>query len=331
MAIVGGLSAQVGISEEVTFGTIVTPDRFHEFNSESLKQSIERIESQGLRPNRRVHATDDWVAGRVGIEGDLEIEVVNKGLGRLFKHCLGAIATSQPAVGPSPLVYEHKATLGALDGKSLTVQVGRTGTDGTTRAFTYAGCKVSSWEFDIEANGLLMLKLGIDGASEATATGLASATYGTNLVPLAYTGGAITVGGTATPVKKFNIKGENSLSNERYLISATTPAQKREQLEGDDLRDLTGQLDAEFNDLVAYNRFVNGTIGNLVATFEGGVIQNAYKFAVVITLAAVRFDGETPNIDGPGIPEQSLPFKALDDGTSDSPISVVYRTSDTLP
>lgn len=332
MSIVGGLSAQFGMIDEVTFGSVLAPTRFMEFTTESAKNAIERIESAGLRPARRVLTSDDWLPGRVGVTGDLEFELGNKGFGLMLKHMMGTIASSQPSAGPNPTVWEHKATVGQIDGKSFTAQLGRTGNDGTTRAFTYGGCKADTWELACDSQGIVMLKVGVDAANEATAApALATASYAANIVPLVYTGGAITIGGTATDVQKATLTGNNNLKKDRYFIRATTPAQKKEQLEGNGLREYGGTLDVEFSDLVPYNRFINGTVGALTLFYTGAIISTTFAFALEVTCAAVRFDGETPNVGGPDIIEHSLPFKVLDSGAADGPVSMVYRTTDTTP
>lgn len=331
MAIAGGLSAQFGMVDEAAFGTFLAPTRFLEFTQESLKNNIERIESTGLRPARRVLSKDDWLPGRVGVDGDVEFEVANQGFGLLLKHMFGTIVSSQPAAGPAPTVWEHKATVGPLDGKSFTCQVGRTGNDGTTRPFSYSGCKIVSWELSCDVNGILMLKATIDGIREDTSQSLAVASYATASVPLVYTGGAITVGGVATDVEKVNLTGNNNLKGDRYFMRAATPASKKEQLEGSGLREYGGSMDVEFSDLTAYNRFVNGTVGSLTAFFTGSVIATTFSFALEVTMPAVRFDGETPNVGGPDIISHSLPFKALDDGTATTAVQAVYRTTDTAP
>lgn len=321
MAIAGGLSAQLGIAEEVTPGTAVTPDRFYEFNSESLALDIERIESAGLRPNRRVLGASDWVAGRQGVSGDIELEVQPNGFGRLIKHMLGSVATTTPSGATNARL--HTGTIGALDGDSLTIQVGRTGVDGTTRSFTYAGCKINEWELSCSVDEFLMLTLGIDGMTETTATALASAAYPSVNVPLVWTQGAVTVAGSAFDVTAFSLSGSNGLATDRYFISATTPNSKRQQLEST-LREYTGTLEAEFTDLTAYNRFVNGTTAALTATFTGPLIEGALNYSVTITLPTVRFDGETPSVDGEGIIGVSLPFKVLSDD-----ITIAVQNTDT--
>lgn len=332
MAIAGGLSAQFGMVDEATFGTFLAPTRFLEFTQESLKNNIERIESSGLRPARRVLSKDDWVPGRQGVDGDVEFEVNNQGFGLLLKHMLGTITSSQPSVGTAPTVWEHKATVGALDGKSFSAQVGRTGNDGTTRPFSYSGCKVASWELSCDVNGILTLKATLDGIKEDTVPALAAATYATASVPLVYTGGTISVGGSAFDVTKCSITGDNGLKNDRYFMrGAANSATKKEQLEGGQLRAYGGSLDAEFSDLTAYSRFVNGTVGAFTAFFSGANIASTFNYALEVTMPAVRFDGETPNVGGPDIISHSLPFKALDDGSATTAVQMTYRTTDTAP
>jgi hypothetical protein len=48
-----------------------------------------------------------------------------------------------------------------------------------------------------------------------------------------------------------------------------------------------------------------------VATYD-----TAKPFKLVLTLQNCRFDGDTPDVGGPDVLEQSLPFKVLDDGTN---------------
>ena len=330
MASAGGLSAQFGMVDETTFGSAPTVTRFLEFNNESVQQTIERIPSSGLRVNRRVLRSTQWTAGRKNITGDVEFEVQQQGMGLLLKHCFGTVTSAQPNAGSNPTVYEHTFKVGALDGKSFTAQIGMGDVGGTQRAFTYAGCKVSKWSLDVAIDGLLLLKPTIDGVSEATNVSLAAASYAASAYPLAWSGGTITMPGGATGnVKKFSLAGDNGLKLDRWFMGAA-PATKKEQLEAN-LRPYSGSVDIEFGDLTAYNLFVNGTVGQMTAFFEGSNISGSYNYALELTLPAVRFDGVAPDVAGPDIIMQSMPFVALDDGTSNAPISAVYRTVDVTP
>lgn len=332
MGLAGGLASQFGMVDETTFGTSPTVTRFLEFNSETLSQTIGRIDSSGLRSGRRVERTTQWVAGKKDVTGDVDFEFQQQGMGLLLKHALGAVVSSQPNVGSNPTVWEHKFTVGATDGKSFTCQKGVGDDSGTVRAFTYAGCKISKWDLSVAVDGLLMFKPTIDGISESTAVALAAATYAAQSFPLAWIGGTITLPSGATGnVSKFDLAGDNQQALSRYFMSGSaTSATKKEQLESN-LRTYSGSVDVEFQDLSAYNLFVNGTVGTLTAFFQGPNISGTYNYALEVTLPAVRFDGQTPNVPGPGLVTTTLPYVALDDGAGTGGVQLVYRTTDTAP
>lgn len=321
------LQDQLGIAEETTVGTAVTPTRFLDFGQESITQSIERIEYVDIRPGRRVLGSGSWVPGRVGIGGDFEMAVKNKDFGLIAKHALGNIATTTPTGATS--TRDHKATVGNIDGKSLTIQVGRTGVNGVTVPFTYAGCKFDQWTLSHDTSGQLMFKATVDGMSETTATGLATASYSTGVVPWPFTKVVLSIGGTAVDVTEWDLTGNNNLAKDRYFMRGTTPGSKKEQLEG--FREYTGNVKAEWTDTTLYQRFVNGTTAALQAVYTGAVIEGALSYQLTVTLDTVRFDGTTPNVQAMGIHEQTLPFKVLDAGAPDGPVVITVRTDQTTP
>lgn len=330
MSVAGGLNSQLGIAAETTVGTGVTVTRFLDFGQEGLKQDIERIEYQALRPTRRVLGSTSWVSGKTGITGDIELPVMTKSMGLVFKHMLGAVATTTP--GGGTLTRDHKCTVGALDGLSWTVQVGRTDVGGTTRAFTYSGAKVAQWELKHDVSSMLMLTLTMDAIAETTATGLASASYATNMLPFAYTSGVITVAGSSFDVFDWDLKGDNKLATDRYFIRSSTPGSKKEQLEGAGMREYGGALTADFTDLTAYNRFVNGTLATFTATYTSTTaIESTFFPTITVSLPDIRFDGETPTVTGPELLKQSLPFKVVDSSQSDGPVVITARNSDSTP
>lgn len=324
MAIPSGLSAQLGIAAESTYGTPVTVTRFYELVSESLKLEIERIESAALRSGTRVQRSDRWVPGKKNIGGDIEMEVANKSFGLWLSHMIGTAVTTQPNAGPDPTVYDHTYTPSDLP-TSLTMQVGRTDIGGTTRAFTYHGCRVSEWELEVAVDEIAKLSLTILGEDEDTSTGLATASYPSTLSLLTFVQGSITVAGSAFDVMNAKIGGNNGLADDRYFLGSQL---RKNPLEAA-MREYTGELEAEFTDLTAYNRFVNGTEAALVLLLRGASISGIYFYDLQIT-ANVRFDGETPEVSGGEIIGLTLPFKCVGN-TSATAITVLYRTTDTAP
>ncbi|MGH3922153.1 MAG: phage tail tube protein, partial [Pseudonocardiaceae bacterium] len=208
---------------------------------------------------------------------------------------------------------------------SLTEQVGRTLVGGSTRPFSYHGCRVASWKIEAAVGEIAKVTATLLGEDEDTATGLASASYPSSLTLMTFVNGVLSLGGSAHDVTSFSLEGDSGLAADRYFLGS----QLREVPLEAEFREYTGELETEFQDLTAYNRFVNGTEAALVLTFTGAAISGAFNFATVIT-ANVRFDGETPTVGGAEIIEQPLAYKCLGN-TSASALTVLYRTTDTTP
>lgn len=321
MAIRSGIAGQLGIAAETTWGTYAAPDHFYEPESETLKKTIGRIESKGLRANNRVLRSDRWGSGKVDVGGDVTLEVLNKGFGLWFRHMLGGANIVADGAG-----FHHTYTFGDPYGLGLTCQVGRPDASGTVRAFSYTGCKIASWELSNAVDGILMLKPTLDGQQEVTNQTLASASYPATTELFYFTEGAITVGGSSSyNIKSWSLKNAVGIKQDRYFINGS--GLKSEQIINAWAQP-TGTLDAEFTDLTGYNLFINGTVSQLVMTYQTVTTYDAGKpYKVVITVPACRFDGDTPNLGGPDILDFTGNFVVLNDGTN-SPITIDYYTSD---
>jgi hypothetical protein len=312
-----GFSAQLGLAEEVTWGTIVAPARHLEFLGESLKNEIARAESKGLRAGRRILLSSQWAPGKSRIAGGVDLEMLTTSQALLWKHMLGAISTT--GAGP----YVHTAIPGDLTGKGLTIQIGRPDSTGTVRPFTYSGCKVRGWELSAEAGEIATLSLDIVGAAETTATALSTATYAATMAPLVMISGTLTIAGAQLDVMSLTASGDNGLKDDRWRVRGSGVI--KEPLENRQ-RAYTGQVLADFEDLTQYNRFTAGTEAALVITLSNGGTSQ-----VVIT-QNVRFDGDTPNVSGAEMLELPLSYKAVASGAADSSgISVVITNPDSAP
>ncbi len=319
-----GVAAQLGVGEETTYGTPVTPNRFFEFVSESLKLDLERLESRGLRAGTRVLRSDRWRTGRRSVSGDIELEVNSKSQGLLWKHMLGSIATTTPSGATN--TRDHTATPGDLP-VGLTVQVGRPDVGGTVRPFTYHGCKIATWALRASVGEIGLLRLGVVGEDEDTATSLASASYASGDELMTFVEGSLSIASSTVDVREVEITGDNMLAADRHRLGSGLI---REPVEAD-MRRYGGRIVAFFPDLTAYNRFVTGTEASLELLFQGSQIEAGFNYETKVTMN-VRFDGETPNVSGPDELDQPLPFVAVDSGSGPaSAITVVYRTDDTTP
>lgn len=314
MATGAGIAGQLGLKEEVTWGTAVTVDRFYELNSESIGYDIARIESEGIRSEQRVIRSDDWTPGTKRVAGTIELELATKNMALLFKHAMGGLATT--GAGP----YTHTLTPASLTGKGLTVQVGRPSSDGTVQPFTFNGTKITAWELGFELDKIASLSLDVVGKDQVTATGLATASYTSSNNLLAFTHGAITVAGSAIKVKSGSVRGENPLNTDRLFLGDTTISEPLEN----GRREYSFDLACEFESLTALNRIVNGTEAALSLAFTRG--------ADSITITGnLRFDEGMPNLDGFDVLEQPLSGKFVATGADSTAITVAIISGEATP
>lgn len=327
----GDISHQFGFAEESTYGTIVTPNRFLEFVNESLERRQQTAVSNGIKSGRRYGGQGRRIT-RSDAGGSVGFEVAQAGFGLFFKHLLGSVATAQPDATNDPTVYEHTFTPGTLTGKSLTLQKGVEKPDGTVQAFTYEGSKVVSAEFSNDQDGLLMLDLEFDCEAESTATALAAASYTTPTV-FTYSEGSLEIDDSVLAnVRSVGSLGiQNNLLTERYFLGNSGLKSEPINVPFDTIG---GSLDVEFQNLTNfYNLFTADTAAKLELIYIGGVIAGgtgSFNYELHITIADVRFEGETPKISGPELVYQNIPFIGLDPSSGDA-VTILYRTTDSTP
>jgi hypothetical protein len=311
MAAPTGIAAQLGVAAETTVGTRVTVSTFLPLISESIKRTETFTESAAIRANRLVMTSDEWNSGNVAITGDLSLELYTQSIRPLFKAMFG----SESGTGP----YTYRPT--DLAGNSLTVQVGRPDTSGTVQPFTYGGMKVMSWEIACAAGEIATHAVTLHNClvDETTGVGLAAASYATGLKSFKFSGASVLIAGTTVgSVSQMTINGDNMLEPKWFIASTQFSLEPRQV----GLRKYGGAIQAEFESLTAYNRFINHTEAAIVANFTVPGASTSLQFTM-----NARFDGETPNVGGRGIVEQSLPFTCIASTSNDySAIAVVYTT-----
>ena len=340
MATGSGLDAQLMVGSETTWGTSVTPNHTYEFNDEGLKLDPTFLEPTGLRVGTKYKRASRVSISRKSVSGDLTLEHATLGMGLLWKHALASALTTPTAL-TSP-AYEQVHTPGDFRGKGLTIQVGRPEpSSGTVRPFTYAGCKVSQWEFSVSDNAIPTLKLTFDGRSEDTATALAAASYLSGSKVFSFANATLKLGGTATTtsgktsvagntavatvVTEVSVQGAAPMAADRFGIG--NAGLKSEQLEND-TPTITGSLNAEFNKAELYDLFTNNTTTAMVLTLTGDPIgASGSNDTLELILPAVKLKGASPNVGGPDIVSMSTDFEAYSDEVN-PPIQVRLVSAD---
>jgi len=325
------LLSQFGVAKETTWATPVTVSRFFEFTSEGVKPVVGRVESKGIRAGARAFRNDRSQPVAKGAAGSVEFEVPTKGFGFWLEHMFGG---SVVTAGPTDANYTHTATIGSLSGKGLTAQVGRPfNPSGTMQAFTASGGKVTSWTLGMDKEGLLMCSLDLDFATHTTATALATATYPAGFVQFPWSSAGISIGGSTVCVTKFEVKCDNGLATDNFMICNSTT--KHEPVEGG-LRKIEWSAECEFSDMTQVNRVLSasrtGMITPIVATFTGPEIHGGATLPqLTLTLPAARVDDGLPEVKGTDPLLLSLSGIATDDGTATTACQITYRTTDSTP
>jgi hypothetical protein len=302
---VSGLTSQLGLAIETTPGTRVVPNRFLEFDSESLQLSIDRIQRDGMRAGRRMH--HGWSPGVYQTGGSLSFDLSSAAVGAVFRAALGTVNTT--GAGP----YTHTFTPGPLP--SLTVQVGR-----PTAPFDYLGSYVSQWSLSANPNEHAKMQVDLVGMEELTNQTLATASYAQGAF-FTFVHGALTIAGGEKPVDSISLSCDNSLSLYHQIKSTSAG---RPSIFEDGRRMYTGTVTTDFENLTDYNRYVNATEAALVLSFTSG--------ANSLTITGnVRFDGTTPNVAGPAIVKQELPFTFTSNTSDAAAFTAVLVNTDTTP
>lgn len=323
----GAMDHQLGVVDEVTYGTAVTVSRFFEYESESISESYGRTEGDPLRVGSGFVRSDRFTPYFAGAAGTIQMAALTKGFGFWLKHMMGQVATTGPA---ETTVYTHTGSEATLVGDSFTCQVNRPfHPSGTNQAFTYSGGKVSKWTLSNSVDGNLLLDLDVDFQKVATDVALATASYPSGMEPFSWVGGFVTIGGSNYDVTEFSLEVDNGLDVERRQIRAN--ALKKEPTSG--RRSGSFSLSADFDSLTQRNRAASDTRAGALAAVTGvwrgpTLLGTTIYPEFSVSVAAARFDEWSGATEGADAISQELSGAVRYDGTT-SPVVVTYKSADT--
>lgn len=307
-----GISGQLGLKAESTWGTAVTVDRFFEIVSENIQLDQERTESAGIRSGQRVIRSDDWTLGQRKVSGPIEFELSTRNLALLLQHSLGTITAF---AGGSATI-----TPADMTGLGLTCQVGRPDVAGTVIPYTFNGGKVASWELACDVGEIAHLTLDMVFKDQTTATALASASYTSGLGLFAFTHGAVAIGGSSVPVRNITINGDNALDTERFFLGGTTISEPLEA----GRREFTFDMELDHSGTVVPGRITSGTEAAMTLTFTSGG-------SIVALTTNARFDAGFANLSGMELLTQPLSGKLVATGADSTALSIVVTSGETTP
>ena len=353
-----GLSGQVGVISETTYGTPLTVTRFYEFLSENFLYNPTWLDGMGLKAGQAYNRASRTVVSQFDVNGDLTMEHTDgsaasasaDSMGLWWKHALGSTVTTPVVVLGT--AYKQIHTNGSKAGFSLTTQVGRPQISGVTvQPFTYQGVKVTDWEFSCNDNQIAQLKVTCDGQTELTSTGLAAASYPTPNALFAFSdaknfkigGVASTSAGettiasgvaVASRVTGITITGSTPMKVDRYGLG--NGGLKGEPIENA-IPTITGTLTTEFFSRTEfYDVFKLNTTVALQLDFShfdsagndaNGVSSGPNPYLLSFILPACKFKSASTNVTSPDVIPQSIGFQAYDDGSGSNPVIQVKLVS----
>jgi hypothetical protein len=328
---VTALDQQLMIVDESTYGTIATPIKTFEFNSEGIEEMEGRTEGDPLRVGTFFKRDDRWTPFFDYAAGPIQLDVLTKGFGYWLKHMLGAVATTGPV---ETTVYTHTGTVADLFGKSFTAQFNRPFyPSGTAQQFAYLGGKITKWGISNSVNGNLVLDLNTFFNGVDTATALASASYPASMEPLTWAGGILSIAGSNYDITDFACSVDNGLDIERGFIRANTA---RKEPGSGGRRSGEFSLSSDFDSMTQRNRAHTvtraGALAQIIATWNGPTLLGSTLFPQLkITIPAVRFDKWKGAADGPTGIKQELSGVIHFPTAGTSPVTIAYASADVTP
>lgn len=320
-----------GIGSEVTYGTAVNVNKFFEISKEDVKGNYTRQQAAALSASF-VDRADRYAVAHKGASGSVDVEVLTKGFGNWLRFMMGTVNTSGPT---ETSAYTHVGTIGSLFSDTFTCQVGRATLDGVVKPWTYEGGKVTDFSFSNQVDQTLQCSIGMDFESESNPDSPTGAYALQTNVPvvgaevLAWQGGTITIAGATVDISEISVKCDNSLNVDRFYINSA--ASKKEPTQ-DGKRAITYSVKTPYADNGFWKKVAaataSGAVGVISAKWTGLTLLGTTVYpSLQIDIPVARFDEGGPNVDGPGMIDQTFTGVGLYDGTN-SPLTVTYVSGD---
>lgn len=298
------------VGKETTYGTPATLTRAYEGKSDSFKRKQEFLSSVGFRGGMHTQLSTRSVPVNMGGEGTLEVDVTPGGFGLLLQSALGTV--SGPTVTTAPAYRQTFSSSAAGPSDSWTIQVQRVDSGGSIRSFTHVGSTMTGWSLSQDVGSLLTASFNFDFQDVQTGTAAGTPTYPNSALPWAWTQSAATWNGAAIDLTSFKLDADLGFDVDRRFLRGSELKKKPIRTK---VPTFTGDAEMEFESLTHYAAFVAGTIAPMTITWTGPIISGAAAFSFKVTLPAVQFQGDSPEVSLDAIPKQTLPFKVLYNGT----------------
>jgi hypothetical protein len=332
MTLESGLGSQFGLAVETVYGTVVTPNRFFEFDSAAVALDQNYQDGVGLKANRMFQPAGRMRKTTRSAGGASPMDIPNKGFGAIVNLMHDLVVT--PAQLGSTAAYKQTHNIGtSMPRKSATVQVNKPTSQGVDVPHTYPGSVLASVAFSVDANGILkatptwMAQDELTPDTTPAGPALASASYPTGLSSWVGVdaGSTVTMNGTPVAVvRSAQWTWTQPRKDDRWFLG--TGGTRLKPIPNG-FSTVAGTVELEWFDKTAYNLFRSGALIAIVFDFVGAQIESPNNEEIKFTLSSCQLRGSSPTIDGPDVLSVSVPFTAGDDGTN-PPLKIEYTSTD---
>lgn len=323
-----GLSGQMMVAAETTYGTAVTVTKGVEFQSETLDFNKQTVDGGGIAGGRIVQPGNARYIVGIGGGGDVTLNVPTKGFGIWLQMLFGQNSSVTHTGTPNAYTYTFtpKADMTNI---SMTLQKGvPQANSNTVDPYTFSGCVVNSMQFTMGQNSLLQAKATVDAQNVTTATTLATASYPSapNYFSFANINGTLTVNSVPyVAIKSFDFTLNNQLDLTRMYLG--NGGKKSQPIRGNYMTG-TGTLTGDYIDTTLSSAFIADSEVALVVSFQAANINTTFNEMIQFTLPGLRLNGQLPQVGGPGIVPFSGGFDMYTPIAGGQACTVVYQTSD---
>lgn len=299
-----------GFKTEVTPGTPVVVDTFIPILSAGFQVEDAKLQSQGLRGQNFAGCVKD---GPRTISGSFESELFGVGIASLLRHMFGTVATT--GAGP----YVHTYTIGSLGSLAFTAEEAIPNGAGTTYGFKYAGSKFADWSLNVATGELVKISGNISAQSVVTGAAPAVASYAESC-PFSFVDASLTLDGTpVAEAESVSLNVNQALRTDSHRLGSRNIRNQAHN----GFKEVTGEFEVEFTDLTLADLYLSGADAALVITLDNGTES------LVITLPTIKLTGSMPELNGPDVVKQAIPFMAYNElGVSADVMSAVLTTSE---
>lgn len=307
-----GIFGTYGFKTETVVGTPVTVDTFIPVLSAGFQVNDTKLQSMGLRGENFAGCIRD---GERSISGSFETELFGVGIASMLHHMFGEVDTD--ATGDP--VFEHTYSIGSLGDLSFTAEEAIPNGAGTKYGFKYAGCKYTDWSLSVATGELVKISGNISAQSVATGAAPAVASYAESC-PFSFIDASLTLDGTpVAEAESVSLNVNQALRTDSFRLGSRNIRNQSHN----GFKEVTGEFEVEFDDLTLADLYLSGADAALVITIDNGTED------IVFTLPTIKLTGSMPELNGPDVVKQTIPFTAYNElGVSADVMTAVLTNSE---